>query len=799
MEQGARVELLAPAGNKEGFYGAIHAGADAVYLGGSRFGARAYAENFTEEDLTECIRYAHLWGRKVYLTVNTLVKEAEFGELSGYLKPYYEAGLDGVIVQDIGVLAFLQETFPGMELHASTQMTLTGTEGVRLLQEMGVCRVVPARELSLREISAIKQETGVDIECFIHGAMCYCYSGQCLFSSILGGRSGNRGRCAQPCRLPYRVISAGGKSKECFPLSLKDMCTIEHIPELIEAGIDSFKIEGRMKKPEYAAGVTAIYRKYIDAYYAIKAEENQRNGQQTAEAPSKWKISSKDLEALGSLYIRSERQDGYYYKHNGRDMVTLDSPAYSKNKAELLDAIRQEYLEKRPRRPVRIRGTFLTGSRAKLEMWLEDSELSVTVLGDPVQVAGKQPVTEENIRRQLGKLGDSIFEIGTHLDTDLHRSAQSMELHVSEDAFYPLGAINALRREAVWQLEEKLIAANGLTVRRRMPKESADKHPVVLKSAQTNTLTDAKDRLPAGATSYILSVHTMEQLDGVFRVVQSNGNVPGDSKGRTLFKRIYINSDLLWEREQETIAKCREMADTQKNASGGQISFAVAFPYIIRKQDQAYLDRLFGVLTREKRLFTGVLIRNLEGMGALKSCGYRGEIYADSGFYIWNRKTLKTWADSICGFTLPVELRSGEQRELLSPKESDFALPSCEKLIYGRIPMMVTANCVANTVQGCRKGHNGGHREPVLFLEDRYNKRFPVEYNCIHCLNLIYNSVPLSLHGEWSKWEGKVWPRIDLTVEDGKETRKVLDFFLNGGNKPPFQEYTTGHEKRGVE
>ena len=264
MKAAKKVELLAPAGNAEAFYGAIHAGADAIYLGGNRFGARAYAENFSEEELVACIRYAHLFQRKVYLTVNTLVKESEFSGLYEYVLPYYRAGLDGVIVQDMGVFAYLREHFPGMELHGSTQMTITGEYGAAFLKEQGACRVVPARELSLAEIRRIKEVTGLEIECFIHGAMCYCYSGQCLFSSILGGRSGNRGRCAQPCRLPY---TTGKHPKECYPLSLKDMCTIEYIPELLEAGIDSFKIEGRMKTALYVATVARTYRKAIDDYF----------------------------------------------------------------------------------------------------------------------------------------------------------------------------------------------------------------------------------------------------------------------------------------------------------------------------------------------------------------------------------------------------------------------------------------------------------------------------------------------------------------------------------------------------
>lgn len=248
-----KVELLAPAGSFQALKGAVSAGADAIYLGGQQYGARAYADNFSKEEICQGIHLAHVFGRKIYLTVNTLVKEKELDLLYDFLLPFYESGLDGVIVQDLGVLRLIRDSFPELSLHASTQMSLTGYRGADFLQKEGVSRIVPARELSLEEIKRIKEYTGIEIESFIHGAMCYCYSGQCLFSSILGGRSGNRGRCAQPCRLPYRTEEGRG---ECYPLSMKDMCTLEILPELIEAGIDSFKIEGRMKRPEYAAGVT---------------------------------------------------------------------------------------------------------------------------------------------------------------------------------------------------------------------------------------------------------------------------------------------------------------------------------------------------------------------------------------------------------------------------------------------------------------------------------------------------------------------------------------------------------------
>ena len=264
------IELLAPAGSYEGFEAAIGAGADAVYVGGAAFGARAYAKNFGEEELLRAIDTAHIHGKKLYLTVNTLLKNRELSEqLYEYLLPYYKAGLDAVIVQDIGVFQFIKEHFPGLHLHASTQMAISGPEGMRFLEKLGASRVVAARELTLEELSEMHRESPIEIEAFIHGALCYSYSGLCLMSSILGGRSGNRGRCAQPCRLTYDAAqdknAFRGKKQKC-PLSLKDLNTIGLLPDIIAAGVTSLKIEGRMKQPQYTAGVTAVYRKYLDLF-----------------------------------------------------------------------------------------------------------------------------------------------------------------------------------------------------------------------------------------------------------------------------------------------------------------------------------------------------------------------------------------------------------------------------------------------------------------------------------------------------------------------------------------------------
>ena len=261
-------EILAPAGSMESLKAAVAAGCDAIYIGGSRFGARAYADNPEKDEMLSAIEYCHLHGVKIYMTVNTLLKDREMDELYPFLKPYYEAGLDAVIVQDIGVLKNIHEWFPDIEIHASTQMTLTMGVSDKLLKKYGVTRMVPARELSMEELVQMRKDTSLEMEVFVHGALCYCYSGQCLFSSMLGGRSGNRGRCAQPCRQQYLV-----DGKKCgigeYVLSPMELSNLPYIAEMIECGIDSFKIEGRMKRPEYTAFVTAMFRKYTDLYVEL--------------------------------------------------------------------------------------------------------------------------------------------------------------------------------------------------------------------------------------------------------------------------------------------------------------------------------------------------------------------------------------------------------------------------------------------------------------------------------------------------------------------------------------------------
>lgn len=715
-----KVELLAPAGSYESFLGAIHAGADAVYLGGSKFGARAFAENFTEDKLCQAIKYAHLFNRKVYLTLNTLLKEQELEEVYDYLLPLYNAGLDGIIIQDIGVFSYVKRHFPDLPLHVSTQMTVTGPNAAKMLKESGAVRIVPAREVSLEEIKQIKESTGLEIEVFIHGAMCYCYSGQCLFSSIIGGRSGNRGKCAQPCRLPYEVVGEK-ESNVAYPLSLKDMCTIEHIPALIEAGIDSFKIEGRMKKPEYAAGVTAIYRKYIDRYY-----KNPKG---------KYQVDKEDLRQLEALYIRSEIQDGYMYKHNGKEMVTFDKPSYSGSDEKLLQQIQEKYLTEELKLDSSIYAYFKEGMEAVVTMNCQD--ICVSINGDVVQGALKQPVTEANIRDNLSKLGNTPFRL-TEITVD-----------ADDTIFYSLKAINELRRRAVEELEEKLLEKNA----------EKTMHRIIVHKEQRKTVKADNSNLHR----YYIGIKTKEQLDVV---LQADFPV----------KRLYLDCDICATEEEwkKLLAKL-----TDKEAF-------IAMPYIVRKRDERFLEKIYPILN----MVDGCLFRNMETYQYLKDKGYKGKLCSDAGIYMWNTETLDYWKDKISSFCLPYELNKREQKYLVNKGVES------EQVIYGYLPMMVTANCVVNTMSGCSTANE------TVYLKDRYQKKFPVYTNCKHCYNVIYNSVPLSLHGKVEKEVMECNYRLDFTMENDKEVLNILEFFhpiKRERVEPPYKEYTTGHEKRGVE
>ena len=779
MIMGNNVELHAPAGNYEAFLGAVNAGADAVYLGGERFGARAYADNFKAEEILRALHVAHFYGKKIYLTVNTLLKERELAELSDYLAPFCEAGLDGVIVQDLGALRHMRECFPGLSLHASTQMAVTGARGAALLKEVGVSRIVPARELSLREVLKIREEAGVEVECFIHGAMCYCYSGQCLFSSMLGGRSGNRGRCAQPCRLPYEIRE--GKNclaGEGYPLSLKDMCTLEYLPALIEAGIDSFKIEGRMKRPEYAAGVTAIYRKYIDRYFE--------------EGAARCQVEKDDLDSLKSLYIRSEIQTGYYERHNGKEMITLEKPGYEGCDETMLTKIREAYITETERMPVRLNVRVAVGEPLRIRILpaaeeqeeafgkdckekAEKDGFVIEVAGEIVQPAKNAPLTEDDVRKRISKMGESLLIVS------------ECEIDMEGEGFVPVRALNELRREAVKAFETAVCKT-------RMPKRREEVGTAcrgdMRKNMKQDRLSRSTNVLPENQLSVreaLPAIHVLVTKLEQLKAVVSCG-----------CGRIYIESDLFVREREKVLALL-------KHSTGCYL----ALPYILRERDETYLGRLQDALRESEAcgMVRGFLVRSLEGLSfALGLCEGTSpqegaySLVADAGLYCFNGETAAFLADYVDEITLPYELNAGEAAHLVkAAKKSGVAV---NLIVYSRIPMMITANCLAKTADACRNGKREdgtvgsdtfGDRQ--IFLKDRKEVSFPVVLNCEHCYNILYNAVPYSLHAAEKERErmGASVYRYDFTTETGE----VCGQILNGTYA--FSDYTAGHCKRGVE
>ena len=708
-----KIELLAPAGDFACFQAALNAGADAVYLGGEQYGARAYAGNFSTDEIITALNTAHLFDKKIYLTVNTLVKQSEFEHLIPYILPLYQAGLDGVIVQDLGVLTSLREQFPDLALHASTQMTITGHYGADFLKKLGVCRIVPARELSLDEIKDMKEKTHLEIECFIHGAMCYAYSGQCLLSSILGGRSGNRGRCAGPCRLPY-IGERGGK--EQYPLSLKDMYTLPVLPKLIEAGIDSFKIEGRMKSPEYVAGVTAVYRKYLDSYLENPEKE--------------YTILPQDEQLIKHLYIRSDTCGGYYEQHHNKNMVTLAEPGYSGNTQEVLSEIQEKYIAVKQRLPIRGYARICAGSPAVLTFLTESA--SVTVTGELVSPARNKPLSQEDIRQKLSKLGDTCFQLtALTVDTD-------------EASFMAVKALNELRRTAAAALEQKLLEPSLRAVPAQVVSGKMPENPT-----------------PPRQSEWCVLVTTDEQL----RTANTFSEI----------HRIFVEADLLV---------------TAENALLPDKEYILALPHILRKRSYPYLPR-YETLLRGNRL-SGVMVRNLEELEWLHAIGYTGQIYSDYTVYAWNQAALDFLARQVDGVTLPLELNKKELGRLLPSGSTCFVL-------YGYIPLMYSANCIRNTLERCIK--DTGNANNRYHLTDRYHNDITIVQNCTHCYNILYNTVPMSLHGQLEGILKKNYPvlRLDFSIESGTQTRAVIEYYLNFRTEFPFREFTNGHYKRGVE
>ncbi len=438
-----KIEILSPAGSYDTFVCAVKSGADAVYIGGRSFNARKNAVNFSNDEIVSAVRFAHLHSVKVYVTLNTLVSDAELGGVYDFIEFLYNAGVDALIIQDLAVLGIVKKYFPDFEVHASTQMTVCNLEGARLAKEMGFKRVVLSRELTFQEIKHIAENVDIELEVFVHGALCMSYSGQCLMSSFIGSRSGNRGACAQPCRLPYTLCEFNGKNisgSKKYLLSLKDLCLVEEIEKLSAIGVKSLKIEGRMKSSDYVSIVTSTYNKY-------------RHG---------GKVAKEDIDKLENIFSRNGFTKGYLEGNTGRHMLN-----YDKNNDDVYVNILGSVKEEAQSIKDSILPKIPFDAHIKLSLF-KVATLTVFAMGSEVTVTGSQPcekainlpLSEDRIISQMSKTGATEFEL------------RNIEIDMDEGISLPIKELNELRRIALEKLTDSIvsIARQGKTGQLVLPK-----------------------------------------------------------------------------------------------------------------------------------------------------------------------------------------------------------------------------------------------------------------------------------------------------------------------------------------
>ncbi|NLK21666.1 MAG: U32 family peptidase [Epulopiscium sp.] len=793
-----KIELLAPAGNKESVIAAVSNGCNAIYLGGKDFSARQSAMNFSMEEIREITDYCHLRDVRVYVTVNTLYKQGEVAKLYKFLNELYTIGVDALITQDLGTAIWIRRLFPKIEIHGSTQMTIHDLYGVKFLEELNFQRIVLSREMSLEEIIHVAKNTDLDIEVFVHGALCFSYSGQCLMSSMLGGRSGNRGRCAQPCRLPYTLADNGGKELVSgYLLSPKDIQTINYIPHMIEAGIRSFKIEGRMKRPEYVGVVVKTYRKYIDSYL-----ENQK----------KYSVEDRDIKDLAQVFNRGGFSNGYLYQHSGRDMMSFENPKHwgiylgkvinynpstkkciidtveplepgdgieiwrkgklntgisvsktskagekiiisikdfvkegdrvykTKNKS-LLETIQKTYEKDSRKLDIHASISFKKNKAINLKLWDERGN-SVQVDGPLVEKAITNGLEKERIRQQILKTGNTPFNI------------KSLIIDMDDDGYVSIKELNNIRRVAIDELQNAIIEKY--------------KRPAVDINIDFSNLN--KNIIKGDNKQFTVLIRNINDIEYVFH---------------PKVKRIYLE---IREYKKDDIEKVSNIC--HKNNT----EFFLALPRI----DVSYKnERIWYDL--EDTSIDGFLIRTYGQAFRLKKTTKK--IILDYTFNIFNQLTANFWMEyGVEGFTLSPELNYDELK--------DFKGDGIEVIGYGHLPLMTTKQCIiGNTlykksVKGfCSNRNNQEHYK----LIDRKGETFPIIQDCSLCTAVIYNGKPILLLRDLEKILSLPIDlmRLEFTFERKEDIRKIIRGYGNDKNiKAEIlreQDYTKGHYFRGVE
>lgn len=780
------VELLAPAGSFDALKAAVEAGADAVYLAGEKFGARAYAENFAGDKLLDAVKFAHLRGTAVHVTVNTLIADEELDEFAAYIKFLRRANVDALLVQDLGAASVIKQIAPEIPLHASTQMTIHNSEGVLALADLGFTRAVLSRELTLNEIEKICRESPIETEIFIHGALCVCWSGQCLMSSLIGGRSGNRGRCAQPCRLPYELVDGSGKNLLSdagkYLLSPKDLNTLELLPQLIQTGVTSLKIEGRMKRPEYVATVVKVYRDALDKNFSTP-EDKRKLAQifnrdfTTAyleRNPGKNLISDGKPNNRGVLIgrvvevgrdkitlklndkISAGDQVEIWIKVGGRvtftvedfelrgDFCTVKAPtrgirihdrAFKIFDAELTAEARKYFSGAPVRRiPVAADVHVKIGEPLTLTLTDNDGNSSTVQTNFIAEPAVNRPLTLDTLQKQIGRMGNSIFaleKISAALDADL---------------MIPISELNDIRRRAVEQLETL-----------RLKKFEHDKLP----SPEEKIYPPCS----VGATKLVAHVDTLEKISAAL-------DAGAD--------------EILFGGENFTNCPVKNIFEAVKLVHARGKKFSLATPRLVREDEIAALKKNLSADV------DAVYVHNLATLRLAKKFS-AAQIRTDFSLHVFNTATINFLRGlGVEGVTLSPELNLAQVKA--------FAKKSClpvECIVHGRQELMISAYCVLGSFLGGLDKKTCPHicRTKNFFLRDRMNELFPVVTDQF-CRMHILNAKTLSMIEHRADFDGVARIRVDCRYLTVEETAQVVRAYKFGGSE--IENFTRGHYFRGI-
>lgn len=785
----SNIELLSPAGDFECLVSAVQNGANAVYFGLDKFNARVNGRNFEDEELVKAIKYAKLRNVKTHLTLNILIKNKEFEEALKLVEFAYNSGIDAVIVQDLGLAKKIMELFPKLEVHSSTQMTIYNLDGVKEIEKLGYSRCVLARELSIEEIKNICKNTNIEIEVFIHGALCICYSGQCLMSSLIGGRSGNRGKCAGTCRLPYSLLKDGQEQEKGYLLSSKDVCTLDILPELIEAGVKSFKIEGRMKSKEYVGIVTSIYRKYIDL-----AESNQE-----------YVVDKKDREMLMQIFNRGGFSTGYLKGKLGKNMMYTKRPnhigtllgeviSYNPNKGhvkiklckeldlgdsiaigdssckiselmqknnnikmakandivtigrikgkikpkdkvyktvsiKLNQEIDQKICKENIKRKVNCNIELKQDETIKLELQDIGTNISVKLEGDSiVKKADNRGLTYKRVEEQLSKTGNTVFKI------------ENINIKMGENIIVPISSLNEIRRRGLEELEHKLLES--------------------FKREQINLKLDIKEQefIPKEEIKVTLCLNKIsKEIDYANLKNVDNVYIP--------FK-YFLDEDL--KESIENISK--------------KFSTYILLPAITKSN---YEKLLYNNLPKIAERVEGIVISNLSQIYEIEKLGINGKkLVANYTMNIENNFTVEELKRlGVCKYIVPPEAEKETIRGLTENIEK-------ETIVYGRTLLMTTEYCTIGTLKNCPAMCQKGR----YTLKDRMGFEFPIYTDRINCNNLIYNSKITSISYKDLQTDSI---KIDILEETREEIQRIIDI-QKRGERLEGQDYTNGNLNREI-